>query len=91
MLIYPFIILFYLSLKTNTFPDAWKQTKFFPLFKKGATNDCKNYRSIAIVKSFTKILEIIIHNKVFQYLKKLISLSQHGFIPKRSMLTNIFV
>ena len=34
-LIYPHIILFNLSLKTNTLPDVWKQTKIIPVYKKG--------------------------------------------------------
>lgn len=88
--IYPLLILFNLSLKTSVFPDVWKQTKIIPVFKKGDANDCKNYRPIAILSPFSKIFEIIIHNKIFQQVKHLISSAQHGFIPKRSTLTNLF-
>ena len=65
-LICPLIILFNLFLKTNTFPDGWKQTKVIPIFKKDATNDCKNYRTIVTLNLFSKVFEIIMHNKIFQ-------------------------
>ena len=89
-LIYPLLILFNLSLNTKTFPDAWKQTKIIPILKKGIVNDCKNYRPIAILSPFSKIFEIIVYNKLFLQVKGLISSAQHGFMPKRSTLTNLF-
>ncbi|GBM38830.1 putative RNA-directed DNA polymerase from transposon BS [Araneus ventricosus] len=89
-LIYPLLVLFNLSLRTKVFPGVWKQTKIIPVFKKGDAQNCKNYRPVAILSPFSKILESIIHKKLYNQVKNLISTSQHGFIPKRSTTTNLF-
>ncbi|GBL78927.1 putative RNA-directed DNA polymerase from transposon BS [Araneus ventricosus] len=88
--IYPLLILFNLSLRSNVFPYVWKQTRIIPVFKKGDAQDCKNYRPIAILSPMSKIFESIIHKRLFHQVKNLISPSQHGFIPKRSTTTNLF-
>ncbi|GBN84643.1 putative RNA-directed DNA polymerase from transposon BS [Araneus ventricosus] len=88
--IYPLLILFNLSLRSNVFPYVWKQTRIIPVFKKGDVQDCKNYRPIAILSPMSKIFESIIHKRLFHQVKNLISPSQHGFIPKRSTATNLF-
>ncbi|GBM22882.1 putative RNA-directed DNA polymerase from transposon BS [Araneus ventricosus] len=89
-LIYPLLVLFNLSLRTKVFPDVWKQTRIIPVFKKGDAQNCENYRPIAILSPFSKIFESIIHKKLYNQVKNLISTSQHGFIPKRSTATNLF-
>ncbi|GBM45831.1 putative RNA-directed DNA polymerase from transposon BS [Araneus ventricosus] len=88
--IYPLLILFNLSLRSNEFPYVWKQTRIIPVFKKGDAQDCKNYRPIAILSPMSKIFNSIIHKRLFHQVKNLISPSQHGFIPKRSTATNLF-
>ncbi|GBN42060.1 putative RNA-directed DNA polymerase from transposon BS, partial [Araneus ventricosus] len=88
--IYPLLILFNLSLRSNVFPYVWKQTRIIPVFKKGDAQDRKNYRPIAILSPMSKIFESIIHKRLFHQVKNLISPSQHGFIPKRSTATNLF-
>ena len=64
-LLYPLIIILNLSLRTNTFPDVWKQIEIISVFKKGATNNCKKFRSIAILSPFSKVFEIIMHKRFF--------------------------
>ena len=56
--IYPLIILFNFSLKTNTFPDVWKQTKIIPVYKKGATNDWKVLDPLQFWVPFLKYLKL---------------------------------
>ncbi|GBM90559.1 putative RNA-directed DNA polymerase from transposon BS [Araneus ventricosus] len=89
-LIYPLLVLSNLPLRTKVFPGAWKQTKIIPVFKKGDAQNCKNYRPIAILSPFSKIFESIIHKKLYNQVKNLISTSQHGLIPKRSTTINLF-
>jgi len=88
-LIYPLLILFNLSIKSNCFPDVWKQTKIIPVHKKGNITDCNNYRPIAILSPFSKIFESIIYKKIFSQVNHFISPHQHGFMPKRSTATNL--
>lgn len=88
-LIYPLLILFNLSLNTSIFPELWKKSKIIPVFKKGKRSDIKNYRPIAILSSFAKIFERIIHTKLTLQTNHIISPNQHGFIKKRSTATNL--
>ena len=43
-------------------PQEWRNSKVVPLFKgDGATDDCDNYRSIAVSPPFTKLLMSILN------------------------------
>jgi hypothetical protein len=43
-------------------PSAWRASKVIPLYKgEGDTNDCNNYRSIAVAPPFAKLLMSIIN------------------------------
>ena len=75
-----------LSLKTATFPDALKSAKVIPVFKKGDTKLCKNYRPISILSTFSKIFEKIMNLQITYYLdgNNVITDHQYGFRKKRS-------
>ena len=60
-----------LSISTRVFPTGWKQAKIIPLFKKGDHLDPKNYRPVAILPIFSKILERAVFNQVIKYMNKL--------------------
>ncbi|GBN09998.1 hypothetical protein AVEN_123652-1 [Araneus ventricosus] len=68
----------------------WNLTKIVPVFKSGNTKECKNYRPIAILSPLSKNFEIIIHKKLIPQVKNVISSDEHGFMTKRSTLTNLF-
>ncbi|XP_030767047.1 uncharacterized protein LOC115890839 [Sitophilus oryzae] len=57
--------IFNLALRTNTFPDAWKNVKICPVFKSGNVNGTGNYRPIAILSNFAKAFEMYIFTKLF--------------------------
>ena len=43
-------------------PQEWRNSKVMPLYKgEGATDDCNNYRSIAVSPPFTKLLMAILN------------------------------
>ena len=85
----PLAILFNLSLKKGKIPKFWKLALVVPIFKKGETNKTTNYRPISLTSLLCRILEKIIHRKITTYLinNNLLSEHQHGFIFKRSTLT----
>ena len=72
-------------------PPAWLTSTILPLFKKGERNQAGNYRPISITSSCCKVMESIIHDSMSSYLlsNDLISDSQHGFLKKRSTLSNL--
>ena len=59
--------IFNLSLEQAIFPDDLKIARVTPVFKAGNENEVGNYRSISILPCFSKILERIMHNRLFKY------------------------
>ena len=69
-----------LSIGMSTFPTMWKQAKVIPLLKKGDPLTPKNYRPVALLPIFSKILERVIYNQLVQYLNSegIIHPNHHG-------------
>ena len=59
--------IFNLSLNTGIFPDRIKVAKFTLIFKKGEKCSISNYRPISVLPCFSKILERIIYNRLYDY------------------------
>ena len=68
----PLTHVFNISLRFGIFPDLMKRAKIRPLFKKGDKQDIQNYRPIAVLSAFSKILEKIMYNRLLSFLKNLI-------------------
>lgn len=70
---------------------AWKTAIITPLFKKGRPTDPSNYRPVSLTSAFGKIMERVIASSVVQYLNhnNLLNNNQHGFLSKKSTLTNL--
>ncbi len=64
-----------------------------PIYKKGCKNNVANYRPFCITSVVFTILEKIVKANILQYLKtgSILSDAQHGFMPRRSCLTNLIV
>ena len=69
-----------LSISTATFPSSWKLAKVVPLLKKGDPLVAKNYRPVALLPIFSKILERMVFNQLVCYLdsNNLIHPNHHG-------------
>ena len=87
----PLSIIFNTIFERSELPPAWLTSTVLPLFKKGERNQASNYRPISITSSCCKVMESIIHDSMSSYLlsNNLISDSQHGFLKKRSTLSNL--
>ena len=57
-----------LAFETGIFPDILKTTKMIPIFKKGDQQDCNNYRPISLLSNIGKIIEKLIHKRLFKFL-----------------------
>ena len=70
-----------LSLSTQEFPTNWKKSKIIPLHKKEDLLNPKNYRPIAIIPIFSKILERIVFNQMIEYIaaNQLIHPNHHAY------------
>ena len=77
----PLLHIVNLSLKNGIFPDKMKIAKILPLFKSGERSTLGNYRPISLLPLFSKILERIMHTRLYKYFEsnKLFYGKQFGF------------
>lgn len=75
-----------LSLSSGQHPDILKITKTIPIFKKGSRLLVSNYRPISLLSNLNKILEKIVHSRVYKFLEdsQCIYSLQFGFRKKHS-------
>ena len=66
----PLIYLFQLSLEKGVFPGDLKMAKVTPIYKASDNSDISNYRLISVLPSFLKILERLMYNCLYKYLKE---------------------
>ena len=85
--------LFQASLDSGTLPLEWKTALVNPVHKKGSKNDALNYRPISLTSAICRLLEIIIKTKILNHLyqNNLVSDKQHGFLPGRSITTQLLI
>ena len=69
------------SLKEGEFPNSFKISRVTPLFKGGAPDSPSNYRPISVIPNPSKLVENVIYNRIYQFVKyhNLIHEHQFGF------------
>ena len=80
------------SISEGIFPESWKESKIIPIFKKkGSKLVKKMYRPVSLLRSASKVLELIVNQQVLQYFEanSLLPKSQHGFRARRSTFSAI--
>ena len=87
----PLCIIYKKSFNSGCVPEEWKCANITPIFKKGSKSDPSNYRPVSLTSIPCKIDESIIKDALVDHLlcNSLLNLSQHGFLPNRSCLTNL--
>ena len=75
-----------LSLSSGVHPDLLKISKTIPIFKKGSRLLVSNYRPISLLSNLNKILEKIVHSRLYTFLEdsSCIYALQFGFRKKHS-------
>ena len=73
--------------------EEWKQAKVVPIYKKGSKIKASNYRPISLTSMPCKVMESLIRDTILSHLtdKDLLSTEQHGFVPRRSCMSNLLV
>ena len=66
--------------------DQLKVAKVVPIFKKNIQTDVKNYRSISVLPTISKIFENVMQTQLMEYLTShnLLASQQYGFRSNRS-------
>ena len=62
--------IFNLSLSTGQHPNILKIAKTIPIYKKGSRLEVSNYRPISLLSNLNKILEKIVHQRLYKFLEE---------------------
>ena len=90
-IIYPLSIVMNKSIQSGIFPKNFKLAEVIPIYKNKQKNDFQNYRPISLLPTLSKILEKLIHKRLYFFLQKnnILYSSQYGFRPKHSTIDAI--
>jgi len=82
---------FELFMSVGQVPSEWKSAIVTPIFKKGISSDCSNYRPVSLYCAIQKIMERIIVDETLTYLRKhnVITKELHGILRRKSTVTNL--
>ena len=65
LIVFPLCYIINKSLLNGIFPDKLKIVKVVPLHKGGSTEDLNNFRPISLLSIFDKIIEKIMHRRLY--------------------------
>lgn len=85
----PIAEIFNESLTMGEFPNLWKKFSVRPIFKSGSRTRVENYRCIAKLPTIAKFFEKLVNQRLTQLVEGKIINHQHGFMKKRSTVTNL--
>lgn len=85
----PILTLAIRSVQEGTFFDEGKVAHIIPIFKKGSRTMVENYRPIAKLSVIPKLIEGLVASHLQTSLTGQINQFQHGFIRRRSTVTNL--
>ena len=69
LIIIPLAYIINMSLLTGEYPDLLKVVKVIPIHKGGSTQEVNNYRPISLLSIFDKIIEKLMHKKLYTFLE----------------------
>ena len=87
----PLCKVFQVSMDEGSLPEEWKVAHIIPLHKKGDSQRPTQYRPVSLTPIICKVLERIIRTQLLNYLtvNDIIPKCQHGFLPKKSTVSNL--
>ena len=82
----PLCFIYNLSFSSGIVPLKLKTAKVTPVYKKKDIHDISNYRPISVLPVFSKILERLAYNRIFDFLYKntILNEFQYGFMKNVS-------
>ena len=81
--------LFQQTYESGEMPSIWKCASVTALHKKGTRSNAGNYRPISLTCILSKVFEKILRNQVLDHFAPEVYKNQHGFLPRRSCLSNL--
>ena len=86
IIVFPLCHIINVSFSTGIFPDKLKVAKVLPLHKGGSTQDLNNFRPISLLSIFDKIIEKLMHKRLYEFLEhnNILFENQFGFRKNNS-------
>ena len=86
IIVVPLCHIINISFATGVFPDILKIAKVHPLHKGGSTLDPNNFRPISLLSIFDKIIEKLMHKRLYEFLEvnNILFENQFGFRKNNS-------
>ena len=86
LIVFPLCNIINMSISKGIFPEKLKIVKVIPLHKGGSTQDLNNFRPISLLSIFDKIIEKIIHKRLYHFLEHhhILFENQFGFRKNNS-------
>ena len=91
MIVAPLCNLINKSFISGEFPDLLKIVKVIPIHKGGSTQDMNNYRPISLLSVFDKIIEKLMHKRLYKFLEEnnILYDKQFGFRKNNSTIFSL--
>ena len=70
------------------FPDLLKTSNAIPVFKRGENQDYNNYRPISLISNLSKLMEKIVHPRLYSFLEKKSHLFEWQYDFRNKLSTN---
>jgi len=83
----PFTFIYNESIKTGVVPDIFKISQVTPVYKNGLMTEPGNYRPIAVLSPFSKVLERLVHDQLYSFLEKKEILYKYQFGFRKNFST----
>ena len=86
LIIVPLAYIINRSLSTGQYPNLLKIVKVIPVHKGGSTQEVNNFRPISLLSIFDKIIEKIVHSRLYSFLENynILFKNQFGFRKNNS-------
>ena len=75
--------------RLRQFPARWKIGCVSPQLKKGSPSSCNNYRPVTLLNIIRQVFEKCVFASLKNQLVNNVSQYQHGFLPRKSLTTNL--
>ena len=75
--------------RLRQFPARWKIGCVSPQLKKSYPSSCDNFRPVTLLNIISKVFEKCVFASLKNHLVNNVSLYQHGFLPRKSVTTNL--
>ena len=91
LIIKPLCRLINKSFSEGIFPDFLKIVKVIPIHKGNSIQDMNNYRPISLLSIFDKIIEKLMHKRLYNFLEdnNILYEKQYGFRKKNSTIFSL--